>query len=110
MEQDKINKCQNCGFLNVKLPKEKKIIDGETDVICNVCQIVYKYKDTKTHKLSNSHYLKCDLIKKLKLLNIDDEEDRKQIEGITKLLIPKFRKQKDTKKEKKQEGIKTEKQ
>ena len=89
MEKTKKLACSNCGFI-----KPAKLQDLEKKTYCNLCDEEFLQKDAKEHKKNNIHIIKNDIIKQIRGLKIDDDDDKKKINSIIKTLTPKYTKNK----------------
>jgi len=87
MEKTKKGACINCGYIKPKPPK-----DIEKELYCGLCDEKYKLIDAKEHKNKNTHIIKNEIIKRVRELNSNDEEDKKKICMLSKSLIAKYKK------------------
>jgi hypothetical protein len=87
-------KCTNCGWEKPVVPKAE---DEEKTVHCGLCNEDVKKKDVKEHKKKNTHLIKQDIIKKIRDLDPNVEEEKKTINKIFGSLTPKYKKGLDAK-------------
>lgn len=85
MQPVKKSSCINCGYSKPPVPK-----NPDADMHCGLCDETFKKADAKAHKKKQSHIIKMDVIKKIKELDANDEEDKNKIEKISKTLTPKY--------------------
>lgn len=87
MQLVKKSACINCGYVKPKEPK-----NPEATEYCGLCDETFKKTDAKAHKKKETHVIKMDVIKKIKELDSNNEEDKTKIEKISKTLTPKYKK------------------
>ena len=89
MQKTTKNACESCGFVKPPQPK-----NPEKEMYCGLCDEKFPIKDSKEHKKKNTHIIKNDIIKKIKDLKADNEDDKKTINSLFKTLTPKYVKNK----------------
>ena len=86
MQSIKKKACLNCGYVSPQIPKEEK-----KELYCNICDETFKKEESKEHKKKESHILKIEIIKRIKDLDVKDENEKKKIEKIFNTLTPKYK-------------------
>jgi hypothetical protein len=85
MQKNTKKACESCGFVKPVQPKDLK-----KDVYCGLCDETFPVENAREHKKKNTHIIKNDIIKKIKDLKPNDENDQKTINNIFKTLTPKY--------------------
>lgn len=87
MEKVKKSACINCGYV-----KPKPVKDLDKEKYCNLCDVKYSLKNAFEHKNNYLHKIKNDIIKRIRKLKGDNEQDKKKLDEFSKSLVPMFKK------------------
>ena len=80
-------KCTNCGWEKPKAPK-----DEEKEIHCGLCDEDVKVKEMKEHKKKANHIAKQEIIKMIRSLDPNNNEEKITINKIFKTLATKYKK------------------